>query len=48
MDAGAVRAFFIGLQDRIVARLSALDGKGFRRDTWQRDQGGGGVSCLIE
>ena len=48
MDARAVRAFFIGLQDAIVARLSALDGAAFRRDTWQREQGGGGVSCLIE
>ena len=48
MDAAAVRAFFTRLQDAIVERLSALDGQSFRRDTWARAQGGGGVSCLIE
>jgi coproporphyrinogen III oxidase len=48
MDAVRVRAFFADLQDMIVARLSALDGHEFRRDTWERAQGGGGVSYLIE
>ena len=49
MDAAAVQAFLIGLQGTIVARLSALDGGGtFRRDPWQRPNGGGGVSCLLE
>ena len=48
MDTAAVRAFFSGLQDTSVARLSALDGGKFRRDPWQRPEGGGGVSCLLE
>jgi len=48
MDTAAVRAFFTGLQDTIVARFSALDGETFRRDSWQRPEGGGGVSCLLE
>ena len=48
MDASAVRAFLTGLQDGLVARLMALDGHAFRRDAWQRPQGGGGVSCVIE
>ena len=48
MDAAAVRAFLIGLQDAIVERLTALDGQPFQRDAWVRPQGGGGVSCLIE
>jgi coproporphyrinogen III oxidase len=48
MDATAVRAFLTDLQNAIVARLTALDGHAFRRDTWQRAQGGGGTSCLIE
>jgi coproporphyrinogen III oxidase len=48
MDAAAVRAFLVGLQDTNVARLSALDGRKFRRDPWQRPEGGGGVSCLLE
>jgi coproporphyrinogen III oxidase len=37
-----------GLQDRIVAGLSAVDGKSFRADSWQRPEGGGGVSRVIE
>jgi len=44
----AVQKFLTGLQDVIVARLSSLDGKAFGRDAWQRPQGGGGVSCILE
>jgi coproporphyrinogen III oxidase len=43
-----VRAFFLGLQDRIVARLEAIDGAPFLRDAWERPEGGGGTACLIE
>lgn len=51
MDAAefaAVAAFLSNYQDRLVALLSALDGKAFRADTWQRPQGGGGRTCIIE
>jgi len=48
MDASAVRASLVGLQDAIVARMGALDGNAFRRDAWHRAEGGGGLSCLIE
>jgi coproporphyrinogen III oxidase len=48
MEAGAVNAYLTGLQQRIVTALEALDGNSFRRDTWQRPEGGGGLSCLIE
>jgi coproporphyrinogen III oxidase len=44
----AVKAFFTGLQDRIVAGLEALDGGKFVRDEWLRPQGGGGRSCVME
>ncbi|HYG55193.1 MAG TPA: oxygen-dependent coproporphyrinogen oxidase [Burkholderiales bacterium] len=37
-----------GLQGRIVAALELLDGKTFRKDSWQRPEGGGGVSCVLE
>jgi coproporphyrinogen III oxidase len=47
-DAGVIRAYFTGLQQTIVAGLEAIDGGAFRRDTWQRPEGGGGVSQLIE
>jgi coproporphyrinogen III oxidase len=48
MDAAAVSAYLTGLQDRVVASLERLDGGAFRRDEWTRDEGGGGVSRLIE
>ena len=48
MDTSAVHTYFTGLQDRIVAALENFDGQPFRRDAWQRPEGGGGVSRLIE
>jgi coproporphyrinogen III oxidase len=48
IDTVAPRAYFEGLQDRIVARLEAIERAKFRRDAWTRDEGGGGVSRLIE
>ena len=54
-DAGEVRDWLLGLQQRIVAGLETFDGGRFRRDAWQREPGshatlgaGGGVSCVIE
>ncbi|MBX3667918.1 MAG: oxygen-dependent coproporphyrinogen oxidase [Rhodocyclaceae bacterium] len=52
LDAGAVRAWLGDLQERIVERLQAQDGKPFLRDAWQRGANerlqGGGVSRLVE
>jgi coproporphyrinogen III oxidase len=48
MDVAAVRDYFTGLQDRIVAALEAVDGGRFRRDAWTRAEGGGGDSRVIE
>jgi coproporphyrinogen III oxidase len=48
MDAAAVRAYLIGLQDRIVARMEALDGGKFVRDEWTRAEGGGGITRILE
>ena len=48
MDAQAVHDYFANLQSRIVAALEALEGAGFRTDRWQRPEGGGGVTRLIE
>jgi coproporphyrinogen III oxidase len=42
------REFFTGLQARIVQRLEEVDGARFRRDEWQRPEGGGGLSCVME
>jgi coproporphyrinogen III oxidase len=48
VDTAAVRQYLTGLQERIVACLEALDGRAFRRDAWERPEGGGGLSCVIE
>jgi coproporphyrinogen III oxidase len=43
-----VKEYFTGLQERIVNRLEEVDGKRFRRDKWERPEGGGGLSCVME
>ena len=48
MDLAAVEGSLKRLLDDIVGRFSALDGGAFRRDVWQRPQGGGGISCILE
>jgi len=48
MEIASVRAYLTGLQARIVAQVAALDGKDFRQDQWQRAEGGGGLSCILE
>ena len=47
-DVGAVLKYLAALQDRIVTRLTAIDGEPFRRDRWDRPEGGGGLSCVLE
>ena len=48
MDIASIRDYFTGLQDRIVGELEAVEGAPFLRDAWDRPQGGGGISRLIE
>jgi coproporphyrinogen III oxidase len=48
MDPRAVRNYLRGLQERVVAALEALDGGRFVSDTWQRAEGGGGVTRILE
>lgn len=48
IDISAVRDFLVGLQERIVSELNALDGASFLREEWQRPAGGGGITRLLE
>ncbi len=48
MNSLAVKTYLLALQQRIVGALEALDGSPFRTDSWQRPEGGGGISRLIE
>ena len=47
-DVAGVRTFLLKLQDDIVNALQTVDGGTFMRDEWQRPEGGGGISRLIE
>ena len=47
-DVTRVREFLVGLQASIVSALEGVDGGSFLRDEWQRPEGGGGISRLIE
>ena len=44
----AVHDFLSALQARIVAALEAEDGGRFRTDAWQRGEGGGGLTKVLE
>jgi coproporphyrinogen III oxidase len=47
-DIEAVRAYLLGLQDRICQELEQEDGRGrFAEDLWERPEGGGGRSRVL-
>ena len=43
-----IKQYFLALQETIVSRMEQVDGKAFLRDEWQRPEGGGGISRLVE
>src|SRR6266446_5183559 len=47
MNPAAVHVYLLELQNRLVAELERVEGRSFRRDHWQRDEGGG-ESRIIE
>ena len=48
MRSDDVRTYLGGLQESIVARMQALDGGTFLADKWVREEGGGGLSRILE
>ncbi len=48
IDTSTLLAYFTGLQAQIVAKLEAFDGKPFLKESWERTEGGGGITRLIE
>ena len=48
INPNAVYEYLQGLQSRIVEALELADGKNFLHDSWQRPEGGGGTSCMLE
>ncbi len=48
MNSQAVLTYLQALQSKIVEALELVDGKNFMQDSWQRPEGGGGNSCILE
>lgn len=49
IDINKVKDYFLFLQRDICARVEAFDKKTkFKKDTWTREEGGGGISCILE
>ena len=48
MKVPAVRDYLSGLQERLVEKMAALEGRSFSRDDWTRPEGGGGISRMLE
>ena len=48
LNAEAVLNYLQSLQAKIIEALELVDGKTFLHDSWQRPEGGGGNSCILE
>lgn len=48
MNTQDVLSYLQKLQTKIVEAVELVDGKNFLQDSWQRPEGGGGTSCLLE
>ena len=48
LPSATVKQYLQDLQQRIVSALEQADGKEFLADEWQRPEGGGGISRIIE
>ena len=48
LNAEAVLTYLQSLQTKIIEALELVDGKTFLHDSWQRPEGGGGNSCMLE
>jgi len=48
MNTADVKNYLLQLQAGIVAELEKIDGQSFLTDSWQRPEGGGGISRVIE
>lgn len=48
INLNAIYEYLQSLQNRIVEAVELIDGKNFLHDSWQRPEGGGGTSCMLE
>lgn len=48
IDTSDIYNYLQKLQTKIIEAIELVDGKTFLQDSWQRPEGGGGNSCLLE
>ena len=48
VDRELVKQYLIDLQGKVVETIEIVDGTNFLYDTWQRKEGGGGTTCIME
>lgn len=48
VDRELVKQYLIDLQGKVVETIEIVDGTNFLNDTWQRKEGGGGTTCIME
>lgn len=52
IDIETLKAYFLGLQDRITSAVSALDGRAFLVDEWEKPEDsklkGYGRTCILD
>ena len=48
INSETVKNYFTKLQTDILNAVEIVDGKNFLVDSWQRSEGGGGTTCILE
>lgn len=48
MNPQSILDYLQSLQAKIIEALELVDGKNFMQDSWNRPEGGGGTSCILE
>ena len=48
IDKNSVKDFLSNLQTKIIEAIQIVDGKNFLIDSWQRTEGGGGTTAILE
>jgi len=43
-----VRNFLLELQNNIISMICSYDNSEFNKDNWSRDEGGGGITCVLQ
>ena len=42
-----VKSYLLDLQSNIISMICKYEDNGFYKDKWPREEGGGGITCLL-